>query len=123
MTLPAGDDHWHALRPQPANCSPAIMMAFGRDTSFSMHSFTMRRAMRFVDATRGRSAIDSSVVRGEMMPRVLIMVASRVAELPGYKVAQVLSDLIDSATAFRSSPAALPAAPARLARWPVARSS
>src|SRR3954452_4785099 len=72
MPLPAGDDHCRALRPRPANCSPAMMIAFGSDSSFSMHSFTIRRAARFVDATRGMTAIDSIVVRRSPMLRVLM---------------------------------------------------
>lgn len=40
----------------------AMIIACGRDSSFSMHSATMRRATRFVEATRGISAIDSIVV-------------------------------------------------------------
>src|SRR5213596_2308492 len=63
MPFPAGDDHCRALRPRPANCSPAMIMAFGSDSSLSMHSLTTRRAMRLVEATRGISAIDSRVVR------------------------------------------------------------
>src|SRR5436305_13652894 len=72
MPLPAGDDHCRALRPRPANCWPAMMLAFGSDSSFSMHSFTMRRATRLVDATRGITAIDSIVVRRSTMSRVLM---------------------------------------------------
>ena len=52
-----------SLRPRPANCSPAMIIACGSDSSFSMHSLTMRRATRFVDATRGMTASDSSVVQ------------------------------------------------------------
>src|SRR3954453_22177450 len=49
-----------------------MMMAFGSDSSFSMHSFTIRRATRIVDATRGMTAIDSIVVRRSTMLRVLM---------------------------------------------------
>src|SRR3954468_20822057 len=72
MPLPAGDDQRRAFRPRPANCSPAMMMPLGSDSSFSMHSLTMRRATRFVDATRGITAIDSIVVRRSTMLRVLM---------------------------------------------------
>src|SRR5438045_6467274 len=70
MPLPGGDDHVRALRPRPANCSPAMIIACGSDSSFSMHSLTMRRATRFVDATRGMTAIDSRVVMRSTMERV-----------------------------------------------------
>src|SRR5438067_5018034 len=63
MPLPAGDDHCRALRPRPAYCSPAMIIAVGSDTSLAMHSSTTRRARRFVDETREISAMDSSVVR------------------------------------------------------------
>ena len=46
----------------PANCSPAMIIACGSDSSFSMHSVTTRRAIRFVDATRGITASDSMVL-------------------------------------------------------------
>src|SRR5436309_14613525 len=63
MPLPGGDDHCRALRPRPANCSPAMIIAVGSETSLVMHSWTTRRARRFVEATREISATDSSVVR------------------------------------------------------------
>src|SRR5205085_6785571 len=63
MPLPAGDDHRRALRPRPANCSPAMIMAQGSETSLAMHSSTTRRATRLVEATREISATDSTVVR------------------------------------------------------------
>src|SRR6266511_2412366 len=59
MPLPGGDDHCRALRPRPANCSPAMIIACGSGSSLSMHSVTMRRATRFVEATRGTTASDS----------------------------------------------------------------
>src|SRR5438046_4285973 len=70
MPLPAGEDQGRALRPRPANCSPAMIIACGSDSSFSMHSATMRRATRFVDATRGISAIDSIVLSRSTRRRV-----------------------------------------------------
>src|SRR5688572_11423629 len=42
MPLPAGEDQRRSLRPRPANCSPAMIIACGRDRSFSVHSGTMR---------------------------------------------------------------------------------
>src|SRR5689334_10009670 len=63
MPLPAGDDHCRALRPRPAYCSPAMIIAVGSETSLAMHSSTTRRASTFVDVTREISAMDSSVVR------------------------------------------------------------
>src|SRR5437764_2165731 len=71
MPFPAGDDHCRALRPRPAYCSPAMIIAFGSDSSFSMHSWTTRRATRFVDATRGISAMDSRVFSWSTSWRVL----------------------------------------------------
>src|SRR3954447_7368766 len=47
-----------------------MMIAFRSHSSFSMHSFTIRRATRFVDATRGITAIDSIVVSRSTMRRV-----------------------------------------------------
>jgi len=70
MPLPAGDDHARWLRPRPANCSPAMIMACGSDNSFSMHSLTTRRATRFVEATRGMRASDSIVLSRETIARV-----------------------------------------------------
>src|SRR5438477_12835427 len=70
MPLPGGDDHCRALRPRPAYCSPAMIMAFGSDSSFSMHSLTTRRATRLVDATRGISAMDSMTVKRSTRARV-----------------------------------------------------
>src|ERR1043166_4267352 len=63
MPLPAGDDHCRSLRPRPANCSPAMIIACGSESSLFTHSTTMRRATRFVDATRGITASDSSARR------------------------------------------------------------
>src|SRR5437868_6013482 len=59
MPFPAGDDHCRAFRPRPANCSPAMIIACGSGSSFSMHSERMRRATRLVEATRGTTASDS----------------------------------------------------------------
>src|SRR5688572_31102488 len=77
MPLPAGEDQRLSLRPRPANCSPAMIIACGSDSSFSMHSVTMRRAMRFVDATRGITATDSIAFRFRTM-RVSIIERSLV---------------------------------------------
>src|ERR1051325_276697 len=71
MPLPAGDDHCRALRPRPANCSPAMIIAFGSETSLAMHSSTTRRPTRFVEATREISATDSSVFSRSTIWRVL----------------------------------------------------
>src|SRR5262249_20125302 len=70
MPLPGGDDHCRVLRPRPAVCSPAMIIAFGSGTSFWMHSSTTPRARRLVEATREISAIDSSVVRQSTICRV-----------------------------------------------------
>src|SRR5438876_6749209 len=47
-----------------------MIIARGSDSSFSMHSWTMRRATRFVEETRGMSASDSSAVRRSTILRV-----------------------------------------------------
>src|SRR2546430_15977994 len=51
------------------------MMAFGSDSSFSMHSLTIRRATRLVEATRGITAIDSMVVSRSTRRRVSMLIA------------------------------------------------
>src|ERR1051326_2206524 len=91
MPLPGGDDHWRALRPRPANCSPAMIIACGSGSSLSMHSETMRRATRFVDATRGTTASDSMRFRCATMRLVS---RSIIASL-------VLLQLLDPRAQFR----------------------
>src|ERR1051325_6497754 len=70
MPFPGGEDQRRSLRPRPANCSPAMIIACGSESSFSMHSFTIRRATRFVEATRGMTASDSSARRRGTISRV-----------------------------------------------------
>src|SRR5512140_3371851 len=90
MPLPAGEDHCRALRPRPANCSPAMIIAWGRESSFSMHSLTMRRATRFVEATRGITASDSIRRSRSTIRRVSRWITSL-----------ILKQLLDSCTKFR----------------------
>src|SRR5687768_12151447 len=47
-----------------------MIIACGSDSSFSMHSLTTRRAIRFVEATRGITASDSRVFRRGTIARV-----------------------------------------------------
>src|SRR5438132_10697482 len=99
MPLSGGDDHERALRPIPANCSPAMIIACGRDNSFSMHSATMRRATRFVDARRGTTARDSMVLRRSTMRRVSSwIIGCWVAGLLGFSVAVFPEQLSNPAT-------------------------
>src|ERR1041385_577905 len=90
MPLPAGDDHCRALRPRPANCSPAMIIACGSDTSLAMHSSTTRRATMLVEATREISATDSRVVRRSTICR---------ESMPSTSL--ILHQLFDSRAKFR----------------------
>src|SRR5438132_13111641 len=118
MPLSGGDDHERALRPIPANCSPAMIIACGRDNSFSMHSATMRRATRFVDARRGTTARDSMVLSRSTMRRVsswIIAVSwSRGCEVSqrihhettrprNHETSLILHQLLDSRSQFQVS--------------------
>src|SRR6266516_1436097 len=88
MPLPGGDDHCRALRPRPANCSPAMIIACGSGSSLSMHSVTMRRATRFVEATRGTTASDSM----RFSPATIRLVSSSITASP------ILKQLLDPCT-------------------------